>query len=201
MPGLFFIRLIAITGLAALVLQIGLTLARAGSLPAGLAEFLGYFTNYANALVTVVAVRAGWRGAAPVSQTGAAAVAILVTMVIYHLILAPQWDPEGLVLVSTTLLHTVIPLGYLLWWLVYAPKAGLGFGDPPKWLALPAAYLVLALLRGWATGFWPYSFLDVAAIGWPATLRNAALIAMVFLGSGVLLVALSRVWRRGRSPA
>ncbi|MEZ5420482.1 MAG: Pr6Pr family membrane protein [Vicinamibacterales bacterium] len=69
-----------------------------------------------------------------------------------------------------------------------------------RWLAYPVAYLAYALTRGSVDGWYPYFFIDVAAIGYGRALTNAALLSGGMLVAGyavVALVVLAR-WARRR---
>ncbi len=196
------IGLIATIGIVALGLQFTITLARDAEYGAliALGDFFSFFTILSNIVVTIVAsatfLRRG-RFLTNASTQAAAALYIFVVMAIYHLILRNQWDPIGLVLINTTLLHYVVPILYLSWWVMFADKSTLNSKMPPKWLGFPVAFLLVSLLRGAITGWYPYSFLDVTELGYAIALRNAAMIAMVFLLTGYLLVFLGRLRLRG----
>ena len=64
------------------------------------------------------------------------------------------------------------------------------------WLLYPAIYLVYLLLRGALFGLYPYPFIDAGELGYPRMLINASLFFVIFLGLGLLVVALGR-WRAG----
>jgi hypothetical protein len=204
--GRILIGLIAILSLGALVLHFGIVLTRNAELGtiAAIVDFFSFFTILSNSFVLLVAwSTALGRGnmlGRPAAQ-GAAASYIFVVMAIYHVVLRSQWDPQGWVRFDTTLLHYAVPTLYLCWWGSSADKSTLTHDLPMKWLAFPVAFLVVSLVRGAFTGWYPYSFLDVSEIGYAIALRNAALIAMLFLIIGHGLVLLGRIMLRGQRPA
>jgi hypothetical protein len=59
-------------------------------------------------------------------------------------------------------------------------------------LTYPVAYLIYLIVRGEATGLYPYFFIDVPRIGYGHALTNAALISGVFALSAVLMVFIKR---------
>jgi hypothetical protein len=194
---------VAVTGTLALLLQLWIVLQRDAEFGRlfALADYLGYFTILANILVTLAAYAASFGRPSlfrTASAQAAVAVYIFVTMLIYHVVLRPLWDPQGLVLLATTLLHYVIPLSYLCWWVVFADKSSLSWMMPPRWLGVPVAYLIVSLLRGVITGWYPYGFLDVSKLGYASVLRNAAFVALLFLGVGWVLVLVARISLRLR---
>lgn len=174
-------------------------------------NFFSYFTILSNLLTAAVlaAVALGAPGrlgrllTRPAAQ-GAAALYMGVTGLIYTAVLAQLWQPQGWQFVADALLHYVMPVLYVLYWLIGAPKGGLGWRHAALWLVFPVAYGLYTLARGPSSGFYPYPFLDAGALGYPAVLRNVALLTAGFAVLGLLLVAagrgLARV-RAGGAPA
>ena len=197
------IAAVALAGLLGLGLQLVITLGRNDEIGilAGIGDFLSFFTIQSNIVVLLVAAATTLRWPGILTRPGvqaAAALYIFVVMLIYHAVLRSQWDPQGLVWLATTMLHYIVPLAYLFWWVAYADKSHLTRDLPVKWLVFPLAFMLLSLVRGAITGWYPYSFLDVAEIGYPLALRNAAMIAAVFLLAGYGLVFLGQR-RRAKS--
>jgi hypothetical protein len=183
-------------------LQYALLIAMFGATGAGLiaatARLFLYFTILANILVAAACVAAlrdpAGRGvlSGPQAQ-GGIALAIAVVGIVYGAILAALWTPTGWQYVADLLVHRLAPLLFFAAWLV-APKGGLVWRDAVLWLVFPAVYLVYALIRGGAEGFYPYPFLDVAALGAAAVAVNALLMLALFVGLGLAMVALDRAF-------
>lgn len=167
-----------------------------GALQDRLWRMAAFFTILTNALVTVhmLAVALHWRiGAA---RAAGLLLSIAAVGIVYHLILARLWNPQGLAWWADLGMHTGMPLAYGLWWLLLAPK-GVVARDLPGWLIWPAAYCAYALTRGALTGFWPYPFLDADALGWPQVALNlAGMLAAFALGGWAILTLARRVSRR-----
>lgn len=150
----------------------------------------GFFTILTNALLTghLLAIANGWR----ISGARAAGLLVSIVMVgvVYHLVLARLWAPVGVAWWVDQALHSAMPLGFLAWWLVFAPK-GLHRKDLVAWLVWPASYAVYALLRGGLSGVWAYPFLQADTLGWPRVAVNCAVLLLAFagLGAGVLGLA------------
>ena len=102
----------------------------------------GYFTILTNAALVVhlLAITKGWQISA--RRAGALMVAIGTVGILYHALLANQFPTEGLGWWADLGLHTVMPAGFALWWLVFAPKA-VRWSDVPYWLIWPALYTAL----------------------------------------------------------
>jgi hypothetical protein len=191
----------ALLGWFALALQLYLMLVQSSG-PAMLGTVITYFsfftilTNLLTALVfTAIALgpEAGWGQwfRTPTVQAGTA-VYIAIVGIIYQLLLRQLWNPQGAQWVADVLLHSVIPIGYVVYWLLFGPRAGLNWKTAVAWLTYPAVYLVYILARGAVSGLYPYPFVDVNVLGYGGVLARAALFLLVFLSTGLLAVALAR---------
>jgi hypothetical protein len=195
----------ALLGWCALALQLYLMLVQAHG-PERLTAVITYFsfftilTNILTALVfTAVALQPGWgQWLCQRSVQAAAAVYIAIVGMVYQLLLRQLWNPQGAQWVADVLLHSIMPVGYVLYWLLFAPRAGLSWKDAVTWLTYPAVYLVYILARGAMSGHYPYPFVDVNVLGYGGVLVRAAGLLLVFLGMGLLVVAVGR-WTRARS--
>jgi hypothetical protein len=194
---------IAAVGWFALGLQLYLTITNSPdpSLPMAtiLVRYISYFTILTNLLVAVTltfALAAGsttWERffARATVQTGVAVYIVIVGM-IYSLLLRHIWNPTGAQKLADVLLHDIIPVVYGLYWLIFVPKAELRWRHALVWLAYPIAYMIYTLLRGVATGWYPYPFVDVGVLGLPRALGNGGLLLLLFFGLGLAVVAIGR---------
>jgi hypothetical protein len=89
-------------------------------------------------------------------------------------------------------------VGYVLYWLLFGPRTGLNWKDAVVWLTYPGVYLVYILARGAMSGLYPYPFVDVTVLGYGGVIARAGLLMLVFLGMGLLVVAVGR-WMQARS--
>lgn len=182
---------VALSAAAGAGLEMILSLAppNPGGLAGTLVEYLSYFTLDTNVLV---ALAMGWSALAPESGPGkffskpgvrtAITLYILLVALVYHFMLRDIWTPYGWAKVSNFILHYVTPVLMLCNWLLISRKDGLRLLQIPGWMTFPAVYAVLVLLRGQLTGIYPYGFLNVAEIGWTASLMN---VAGMILGMGI----------------
>lgn len=185
----------AVTALAvvvALAIQIPLT-ASAGdddaffSTPAyRVLNLFMFFTIWSNILVAVVSARlaagarldgAGWRVARL-----AGLVAITVTFIVYNLVLRGLAELSPWESVANELFHTVVPLLTAIGWGVFGPR------DRTSWrvvwwtLVMPVGWAVVTMIRGEVVGGWyPYPFLDVTEVGYPAALTAIGVVGVVFV--------------------
>ena len=191
-----------------LLLSIRLTIANGQGALAGVWIYLGYFTVLTNlaaalALTAVACRRRGGLGeffARPDVHT-AIAMAIIVVAAIYHLLLRQLWEPQGWQVVGDDALHTLMPLLFVAYWWLAIPKTTLRWRQVFAWQVYPAGYFAYVLARGAVNGWYPYPFLDVGTLGYLRVLGDAIGVLLVFIGVGLLLVALARWQVRRRAAA
>ncbi len=189
----------ALAGWFALTLQLYIiitnNIANDTSVVDGIIKFFSFFTVLTNILVAL-SLTAGLISPASgmgkffslVSVKSAIAVYIAVVSIIYNFVLRQLWNPQGLQLIADILLHQVIPFLYGFYWIAFVPKGGLAWKFPVRLLIYPLIYLTYIIVRGAATGHYPYPFMDVTQIGTEQVLLNALLIMIGFITIGFLLV-------------
>jgi len=190
--------LVALVGLAGLVIRFGASFDLTGSTGAALWSMLRFFTIIANALTVAVmaAIALGAGAAFRPRIVGCVTLVMLLVGVVYVLLLRGIVELGSGAYAANIILHYVMPPLTLAFWLLCAPKGGISWGDPVRWALLPLAYLPYALARAAEDGRYAYPFIDVDRLGWAQVLVNALGIATGFLLAGVALVWLDR--RMGR---
>ncbi len=163
-----------------------------------LARFFTILTNLAVAVTFGMA--ASRRGGFAASQHGNEAApwiaALTLAMVLvggtYHVLLAGITDFVGLGAWANHGLHSVVPVACLLWWLAYAPKRTLDYGDLPMFVLWPCLYVAYALARGAADGVYPYPFMDLPEKGAVEVAFNLAGLSIALLIGGVFFVMIGK---------
>lgn len=156
----------------------------------GVFLYLGYFTILTNGFCAAVAT-AHARNRPPAAWvTTAAAVSIAMVGTLYFLLLRDQWNPQGLQLIVNVVMHYGVPPAFVLFWWISVPRYALSGLDTLRVLVWPITYLVYVLVRGEWSGHYPYFFIDVARLGYPTALGNAAAISAAFALTGVGFVVL-----------
>ena len=201
--GRIFHLAIAASGLAGLILQYQVTtdlLALRGfGAGAALLKLASFFTILTNLLLTVVhsvclfapGSRAGRSLARPAVQTSLL-LYIAVVGLVYSILLAKLWNPQGMQWWADHLLHHATPFLQLVFWITCVPKKRLPWSYAAAWLAYPASYLVWILARGSQVADYPYPFVNLDKLGLARTLANSAAMAVAFYCGGLLLIGLSR---------
>lgn len=192
--------LFALVGWVGLLAQYALSLdAGTRSVFGSTVVFFSYFTVLTNVLVALALTapalfpdsRIG-RWTASEGVRAAVAMYIAVVGLIYHTLLAATWNPQGLLVYVNQVLHTVMPIAFVLDWLLFVPKGRLRWIDPVKWLAYPLLYGLWTVIHGQLVGWYPYWFIDIGALGWERAGVNFAALLAFFLGLGLIVAAMDR---------
>jgi hypothetical protein len=193
------LAIIAVCGWFALVSQFYLILVnRTASVPETIIRYFSFFTILTNLLVavccTVLLLRpaSGWgRFFAKPGTLTAIAVYIAVVGIIYNIVLRSVWNPQGLQKIADELLHTVVPVLFLVHWLTGMPRSKIQQKAVLFWMIYPLVYITYILSRGTVSGFYPYPFIDVSRLGPGRVLLNAAGCAIVFVVLSLLFRAIA----------
>ena len=155
-----------------------------------------FYTNLSNLLVLVyeLALAAVPEGAVRRLLTGsgvalAMTLCIYVTHLIYHFVLVPD----------ARRVHYGTPWLVVGQWLLWGNKAGLTAASAARWLVLPLAYFVYAMLRartgrpiGHTKLLYPYTFMDPEKLGVKRFCLSVTAVLAGFFLLGCLFVALGR---------
>jgi len=198
------LTIVAILDWFALAAQFYLILEnRVASIPETIIRYFSFFTILTNLLValccTFLLLKSNSYIARFFSKNGTiTAIAAYITIVgiVYNLILRFLWNPKGLEQVVDELLHTIIPILFVLTWLVFIPKATLKWSNILSWLIFPFLYLIYILIRGLSAGYYPYPFLDVRQLGYNKVFLNSLGVLVAFLVVSILFIAIDRFIKR-----
>lgn len=186
----FIAGLLAIVSWVAVVWQFFISvpdyLARGRTTGGAIVQLLSYFTIESNlliafslSLIVLLPKVTLSRFFSKISTVTAIAVYIFIVSLVYNLVLRPFWHAKSPYKTDDELLHLVVPVLYILYWLLL-PKFGLAWKQLPGWLLFPLLYLVYILIRGALSGFYPYFFLDVKSFGYVQVMINSLALLLVF---------------------
>ncbi len=191
----------ALVVVVALAIQIPITAAAAGGefdTPAArVANLFTFFTVLTNVLVagtsTALAVAPHSRSRLLAVLRLDAVLGIAVTAAVYHGVLAGLVERRGAEEVANQLFHTASPALALLGWALFGPRGLVDRRVVALSLVYPVVWLVLTLARGALIGWYPYPFVDVAALGYPQVALNCLLVTLLFLVLAAAALRLDRV--------
>lgn len=157
-------------------------------------ESCSHFTNQANVIFGIVTIGSALKPRRELPRwwddlRGAGAFYMVMTGLIYALLVAEpgelgRWDLDW----ANIMLHRVTPVAGLLGWLLISPKRKQGWGRPLAWLIFPLGYLAYTWIRGAATNWYPYGFLDPTRDGgWEAVFATTAQVFVAFLAVAVVI--------------
>lgn len=192
--------LTALVALSGVVLQLVVTSRTTGGFfpanPQRVLNVFAYFTVQSNLLVGITSLLLALRpepgGALRRTLRLDALVGISVTGVVFHLVLRSLQDLQGLAAFADLLLHTASPLLTVVGWLLLGPRGRVDRRVAAWSVVFPVAWLSFTLVRGVATGFWPYPFVDVDELGLGRVLVNCLVVAVLFGTLALGAVALDR---------
>jgi len=195
---------IVILGWVALMAQFYLIIEnRIAPIPETIIRYFSFYTILTNLLVAVcfsfllVKPKSVW--GLFFSKPGViTAITVYITIVglVYNVILRFLWKPEGLQFIVDELLHTVIPLLCIVFWTVYVMKSALKWKDAFPWLIYPLVYIIVILIRGAMSGFYPYPFININDIGYNEVLINSGILSLGFLFFSFLYIAIGKMINR-----
>ncbi len=191
---------LAVLGWFALIAQFYLIInSGKAPIPELVIRYFSYFTILTNILVATcciclfIASRSRWASFFSSTKTYTAiAVYIVVVGIVYNIILRFLWQPTGLQQVVDEILHTIVPVLFFLSWMLYAATGSLKWKDSLPWLIYPTVYCVYVLIRGAASGFYPYPFIDLDKLGLYRTTINIVALTSGFLFLSLLFIAISK---------
>jgi hypothetical protein len=194
----------AAIGWFALLLQLWLIIAnRVTSIPEAIIRYFSFFTILTNILVAISFTAVYLNGIKekavffnrPKTLT-ATAVYITIVGLIYNTILRFLWAPQGMQQLADELLHTIIPIGFIIFWLVFVPKQNIEWANVLPLTIYPLVYLGYTLLRGPWAQWYPYPFVDVKELGYTKVFINSALVCVVFIFFSLLFTGIAKVMRK-----
>ena len=169
---------------------------RVVSIPETILRFFAYFTINTNILVALCftfiglgsKTRTGRFFSRPSTVT-AITVYIIIVGIVYNTILRSLWQPQGLQMIVDEILHSVTPVLFVLFWVIFIPTEELKWKHAFSWLIYPLVYIFYALIVGAVTKFYPYLFVDVNRHGYIKALSNTGLVLFAIFLLSLIMIA------------
>lgn len=179
-----------ITWLAVITQLILMIQNRQADIAETLIRFISFFTVLTNTLVALYFTAKIFNLSKTFFNKNGAVTAIttfiLIVGIVYQIALRKIWAPTGLQLIVNELLHTIIPLYFLLYWILYSNKSDFNYKQVLSWIIYPIAYLIFVFTRGHYSNYYPYPFLNVSEIG----TRQASINTAIIFGASICLMLL-----------
>jgi len=199
LPHKISLAIIALLAWFALIAQFYLTITNGlAQVPVAILRYFCYFTITTNILVAIcctASLLAPGSFFARSKTLTATAGYIMIVGIVYNLILRFIWEPQGLQMVVDELLHLIIPVLFVIYWMVFVPKVQLKWADAFPWLIYPAAYTAIIFILGAITGYYPYPFIDAGQLGIEKTAINSVGLFFAFLAMSMLLIGISKLMK------
>jgi hypothetical protein len=152
-------------------------------------NFFSYFTNLSNLCAALVLLASAFNELK--SRTPAldvmrflSVVNMTVVGVVFSVLLRNE-DLGGLLPWINIVLHYVMPCAVVIDWLLSPPAATFKSRHLLLAFAFPAAYLIYVVIRGAASGWYPYPFLNPINVGgYAGVAAYSAGISVIFLLAG-----------------
>ncbi len=159
-------------------------------------SYFSYFTIDSNLVAAgvLLASAAGIAAAGRVLDVvrGAAVVYMSVTGIVFTLLLSGT-DVDTAIPWVNTVVHELMPLVLVADWLLLPPREGVGMRRALLWLLFPLAWILYTLLRGAATGRYPYPFLNPANGGYGSVAAYCVAVLVLMTVICAVVAWLSRV--------
>jgi hypothetical protein len=166
-------------------------------------NFFSYFTILTNLFVAIVLVVSAINliRRKPPTETddiirGSATGSIAIVGIVFGLLLS-QMD-SGMIPWTNFVAHYLMPVIMVLDWLLHPPQSKLLLKHIWFWLIYPLTYLIYSLIRGAATNWYPYWFIDPnqSPRGWTGVALFATAITLGFILVSFALLRLGNKLKR-----
>lgn len=122
----------------------------------------------------------------------AIAVYVSVAAISYNIFFRFAWNASGANLLINEVMHTLIPIFFLSFWWNATARITMKWTSVFHWLVFPTLYLAFIIIRGDASGFFPYALLNADHLGMAVALSNALILVVMFAVVAFLLVAVGK---------
>jgi hypothetical protein len=112
----------------------------------------------------------------------------------YALLLQHLFSHVGLTWLADVTLHYVTPTLGLLYWLLFVPKRTLRWSHALAWSSYIVVYAACVLVRGHGSGFYPYPFIDITALGLGRAVANGVGLLLAYYALAVVFILGDRRW-------
>ena len=114
---------------------------------------------------------------------------LLFVAIGYNLLLRNLWHPVGIEFYINEILHSIMPVMFIIFYYLFVPAGKLKRSNIFSWLLLPLTYLIVILIRGELTGFYPYPFLEPYHSGYRSVFFYVITLLIGYFGISLIFIS------------
>lgn len=181
----------------AFILQVIIIFERADELSMTVLKSLGitlsYMTIWTNLLLFFTFWSLVWGKNKLIRHPFLSALLLYISIVglIYHIALARLYHPQGYMYYTDFIYHTLAPLFYLAYWLIFEEKSPLQYSRIFRWLIYPVVYMLISLGVGLMTHFYPYPIFNFDTMQFWDVIRNVFFSYIAYVIVGIAIVSIN----------
>ena len=128
--------------------------------------------------------------------------AILLTFVVFNFLLAnrPDRDPQANWRISSISFHVILPIMYVLDWILFYEHKNIKWYQPILSVAFPALYVAFVFVRAAIVNFnpqvpylYPYFFLNLDTLGVSGVAKWVAILCVGFIALGYIFYGIDKI--------
>jgi hypothetical protein len=116
---------------------------------------------------------------------------ITLTSLVFFTILEPIYQIQGLHLISSVLLHYVVPIMVILDWVLYETRKTYYYRFLFQWMIYPISYAIGAIILAITIDKYLYPFFNIAQFGW-FVLVYIVILSFVYLIIGITYITFNK---------
>lgn len=118
---------------------------------------------------------------------GAVTLYITVTFLVFAILL----QGSGYFSYESLILHYIVPIGFIIDWILTERDVNYRWSFLLIWIIYPIVYLVLTMIEGAKSGFYPYFFLDIGVLGLGMFIMWVLILVAVFVILGMIFIIIN----------
>ena len=158
-----------------------------------------YFTMQTNLIVTLwLTLAILWHNKPETLEKilgplkGASTFYITITFIGFAVLLSLVYQPTGFAAFSNLVLHYIIPIAFIVDWILTETKLRYKWNYLLYWSIYPLCYLVFSFIHGTFTGNYIYFFIDINALGILGYVLFVSILIIAGIALGSVYIAINR---------
>lgn len=118
---------------------------------------------------------------------GAVTLYITVTFLVFAILL----QSSGYFSYESLILHYIVPIVFIIDWILTERDVNYRWSFLLIWIIYPIIYLILTMVEGAKSGYYPYFFLDIEVLGLGMFIMWVTILVAVFVILGIILIIIN----------